>query len=133
MSVTVVVDNTSFPLQATDNSILFSGEAPAAESGYHYAILKDNQVNAAEAFSRKPIADDSTVNEFFNRSKNTHELAPLPQVYTPLPIIDRIKSDLHVEGEIATVHLWGNQTEIDHLHDNQSEDLDIDLNMDYIG
>ncbi|KAI8881326.1 coth-domain-containing protein [Backusella circina FSU 941] len=133
MSVAVVVDNTSFPLQASDNSILFSGEAPAAESGYHYTILKNNQVNTSESFLREPVTDENTVNEFFNRSKNTHELAPLPQVYSPLPIIDRIKSDLHIEGQIATVHLWGNQTDIDHLHDNQSEDLDIKLNMDYIG
>jgi hypothetical protein len=136
MSVKVVIDNKSFPLKADESSILFRGKAPKAHFSYHYAIFGDQDDNDRptlfEAFSREPVSE-STVNEFFNRSKNTHKLAPLPQVYQPLPVINRIKSDLHTEGEIPTIHLWGDQSEIDRLHDNQSEDIKIKLNMDYIG
>jgi hypothetical protein len=59
-------------------------------------------------------------------------LAPLPQVYQPLSVLDRVQSDLHIEGEIPTIHLWGNQNEIDRMYQNQLEDIKIRLNMDYI-
>ncbi|KAI8881341.1 hypothetical protein K501DRAFT_189208 [Backusella circina FSU 941] len=133
MSVKVVIDGKqSYSLEADENSILFRGEAPEADSGYSYAIYNDKEPSVLESFSRKPVTE-KTVNEFFNRSKNQHELASLPQIYQPLPIMNRIKSDLHSEGQIPTIHLWGDQDEIDRLHDNQLEDIKIKLNMNYIG
>jgi hypothetical protein len=135
MTVKVVIDgNQTFSLEASHSSILFQGEAPGAYRDYYYAIYNDNvdEPSLLESFSREPVSK-STLNEFFNRSKNTHKLAPLPQVYQPLPVMNRIKSSLHGEEEIPTIHLWGNQSEIDRLHDNQLEDNKIKLNMDYIG
>jgi hypothetical protein len=134
MLVKVVIDDDhSYLLEADESSILFRGEAPEASSNYRYAIYDgEGDTTLVESFSREPVSE-STVNEFFNRSKNVHELAPLPQVYQPLSVLNRLQSDLHIEGEIPTIHLWGDQNEIDHMHQNQLEDVKIRLNMDYIG
>jgi hypothetical protein len=131
MSLSVIVDNISFPLQSS-SSILFKGEAPAAKHGYQYAIFNNGELRTSEPFLRDPVSEN-TVNEFFNRSKNTYDITPLPQVYSPLPIINKIRSDLHRDGQIATIHLWGEQDEVDNLHNNQLDDIKVKLNMDYIG
>lgn len=135
-SVVVVVDNTTWPLNAaSSSSILYQGEAPVAQSGYHYAIVDGNkQVNATEGFSRAPIVDGKqTVNEFFNRSLNSYQFSSLPQVLPLLPVINRVKSDLHIQGQIPTMHIWGNETAVNYLHQNQLEDVDVELNLTYIG
>lgn len=136
MSVAVIVDGSPYPLTApATGDLLFSGSAPAAKSEYHYALLNSaNQVNASEAFTRVPVLNESTTtNEFFNRSMSTHQLASLPQVYEPAPVIDRIDSNLHQLGQIPTIHIWGNQTAVDLLHENQLEDLEFELNLTYYG
>jgi hypothetical protein len=134
MSVAVIVDNVAYPLSATGtNSLLYQGEAPSASNEYHYAILDSmKQVNTSESFTRSPI-QSNTLNEFFNRSLNTHELVTLPQVYDPLPSIHRITSDLHIQGQIPTMHIWGNETAVTELHGKQLEDLDVELNLTYYG
>lgn len=130
-SVAVVVDNTTFPLSAT-NGILYSGEAPIAKGGYSYAILENSQINSSEPFSRSPVTSN-TPNEFFNRSRNEYQVVQLPQALPELPNINRVESKLHNISQIPTIHLWGNQSEIDFLHKNQLTDIDIRLNMTYIG
>lgn len=131
-SVVVVVDDISWPL-ASAFGILYQGEAPIAQTGYHYAILESNQqVNTTEGFSRTPVPE-STVNEFFNRASNQYEISPLPQFLAPLSSIDRIQSELHTLNQIPTIHIWGNETAVALLHENQSEDLDVELNFTYIG
>ncbi|KAF1796993.1 coth protein-domain-containing protein [Mucor lusitanicus] len=135
MSVAVVVDNNMYRLAAPKaGDLLYSGSAPAAKNEYHYAILDSaNQVNASEAFTRSPVLNESTANEFFNRSISTHQLTYLPQIYEPVPVIDRIDSNLHHLDQIPTIHIWGNQTEVDLLHKNQLEDLEFELNLTYYG
>ncbi|KAI8641497.1 coth protein-domain-containing protein [Parasitella parasitica] len=60
-------------------------------------------------------------------------LTQLPTIMEPLPIINRIKSDLHIDGEIPTIHITGSQSAIDNLHANNYADIDVsDLNMTYI-
>lgn len=134
-SVVVVVDNTSWPLSVASSSILYQGEAPVAQFGYHYAILDGNrQINATEEFSRAPVkTGNQTINEFFNRTQNIHQVFSLPQVLPPLPGINRIDSDLHIQGQIPTIHIWGNETAITYLHEHQLEDIDIEMNVTYIG
>ncbi|EPB83655.1 hypothetical protein HMPREF1544_09571 [Mucor circinelloides 1006PhL] len=135
MSVAVIVDNNIYRLTApTSGALLYTGSAPAAKSEYHYAIIDSvNQVNASEAFTRTPVLNESTTNEFFNRSISTHQLNYLPQVYEPVSVIDRIESGLHHLDQIPTIHIWGNQTAIDLLHKNQLEDLEFELNLTYYG
>ncbi|EIE79697.1 hypothetical protein RO3G_04402 [Rhizopus delemar RA 99-880] len=132
MGVAVVVDGTTFPLQQT-LGILYQGEAPIAKTSYHYAIVDANHgINASESFARNPIQADS-LNEFFNRSMNAYNVSSLPQVLPPLPSIKRIASDLHKDGQIPTIHIWGNETAITYLNTNQQEDIDVELNFTYFG
>ncbi|CAO3627743.1 unnamed protein product [Mucor hiemalis] len=131
----VVVDNVTYPLDFNKNvsKVLFTGKAPAAKNGYQYVkITKANNNTEAESFLRQPT-ESNTVNEFFNRTWNTRELAQLPVVYEPLPVINRIHTDLHIDGEIPTMHLIANQTEVDLMHhSNSTEDYKIKSNMTYI-
>lgn len=135
MSVAVIVDNNIYRLTTpTSGDLLYTGSAPAAKSEYHYAFIDSaNQVNASEAFTRTPVLNESTTNEFFNRSISTHQLTYLPQVYEPVSVVDRIESDLHHLDQIPTIHIWGNLTAIDLLHKNQLEDLEFELNLTYYG
>lgn len=134
----VLVDDQVYPLTSVsdDSTLLHTGEAPLSSSGYYrYAlILKDNySIAESENFTRTNNgSSDSTLNEYYGRSWNSWALDELPTILPPLPIIDRIESDLHIDGEIPTIHIIGNQTEIDTMHANQSEDVDIYLNMTYI-
>ena len=134
----VIVDNQVYPLTSVSKKshLLHTGEAPAAASGYKYAVLdKVNTSNIVdqESFIRNPVTDDSTLNEYYGRSWNTMNLTQLPTIMDPLPIIDRIKSDLHIDGEIPTIHFTGNQSAIDYMHANQYANVEAsDLRMTYI-
>ncbi|KAI8875992.1 coth-domain-containing protein [Backusella circina FSU 941] len=129
----VVVDDQVYPLSTSEKtSLLHTGEAPIASQGYSYALLKEGDIVIPENFTRAPVESD-TVNEYFNRSWNKWELDQLPIVLPPLPIIDRIDSDLHIDGQIPTIHFVGNQSALDYLHDNQAnEDIEVSVNMTYI-
>lgn len=138
MSVAVIVDDSIFLLSVDDSTetpgILYTGEAPIAQNGYHYAILENNNqaTNASESFMRAPTQNITTFNEFFNRSTNVYETVRLPQIYPPSPSINRIQSDLHIDGQIPTMHIWGNETAVTYLHSNQlAEDVEVLLNMTY--
>ncbi|KAI9473886.1 MAG: coth protein-domain-containing protein [Benjaminiella poitrasii] len=131
----VVVDNITYPLIPQSNvSILHSGEAPVAKLGYSYVkIEKETNNTEIEPFLRSP-STGNTINEFYKRSWNKRELAKLPTIYEPLSAIHRIQSQLHIDGEIPTIHLVGNQTEIDHLHASSTttEDVKVMTNMTYV-
>ncbi|KAI8647061.1 coth protein-domain-containing protein [Parasitella parasitica] len=137
-TLAVIVDEHVYPLTITSrhSSLLHTGEAPTATSCYCYAILeKSNQSNVIERenFTRSPVAKDDTLNEFYGRPWNSMNLAQLPRILEPLPIINRIDSKLHIDGEIPTMHFTGNQTAIDYIHANQHLDIDVEgLNMTYI-
>jgi spore coat protein CotH len=132
--MTVVVDNKTYPLTApSNNPILFTGSAPIATSnGYRYAkINRDGNTSTIESFMRPPV-NTSTPNEFFSRSWNQRQVAALPVLYQPIDPIDRVKSDLHIDGQIPTFHIQGNQTEFDSMHHNTSQDLHLMSNVTYI-
>ncbi|CEP09735.1 hypothetical protein [Parasitella parasitica] len=135
MLVAVVVDNTTYPLAATpdDGGLLYQGQAPVAQSGYHYAIIDESQqIQVSEPFSRAPVQHQKTYNEFFNRTSNVYNVGSLPQIMEPISAINRIQSDLHIYDQIPTMHIWGNATSIQALNENQlKEDLDVELNMTY--
>lgn len=130
----VIVDNVTYPLDhSKDTTVLYTGKAPVAKNGYQYVkITKENNNTEVENFLRKPTESD-TVNEFYNRTWNTKEITKLPTILQPLPVINRIQTDLHKDGEIPTMYLVANQTEIDLLHNsNFTEDYKIKSDMTYI-
>ncbi|GAN00807.1 hypothetical protein MAM1_0002c00231 [Mucor ambiguus] len=135
----VIVDEEIYPLTSTDDAstLLHKGKAPIASTSYKYAILdKDNTTSVIdqESFSRDPITNSSkTLNEYYGRSWNSKTLDQVPTIMDPLPIISRIDSDLHIDGEIPTIHITGNQTAIDYIHTNAESDIDISgLTLAYI-
>lgn len=137
-TLAVIVDEQVYPLTSVNepSSLLHTGKAPIATTNYRYAILeKNNESNVIERenFTRNPITEDSTLNEFFGRSWNSMNLTQLPRILDPLPIINRVESKLHIEGEIPTIHITGNQTALDYIHANQQLDINVEgLKMTYI-
>lgn len=130
----VIVDNVTYPLTSKENlSVLYSGNAPVAQSGYRYVkIEKANNNTEVEPFFRNPVQND-TLNEYFKRTWNSYTLPQLPTVFPPLNAIHRINSSLHIDGQIPTIHLVANQTEIDKMHaSNSTEDISVMSNMSYI-
>jgi hypothetical protein len=129
----VLVDNQIYPLSPSEeSSILHTGQAPVAKKGYRYTILEGKNITSQESFSRSPSSSD-TKNEYYNRSWNKWDLKKLPIVLPKLPIINRIESDLHIDGEIPTIHFVGNQNALDEMHKNQtSGDLSVPVKMTYI-
>lgn len=133
----VIVDDNFYPLTHTNeaSTLLRYGKAPVPKSKYKYAFARadSNEIIHSENFTRTNNEDKDTLNEYYGRSWNTYDkLKKLPAILPPLPIINRIESNLHVEGRIPTIHFFGNQTEIDSIHDNQMLDTKIQLNMTYI-
>ncbi|GAA5798491.1 hypothetical protein HPULCUR_003895 [Helicostylum pulchrum] len=134
MSVAVVVDEVTYPLQATFG-ILYKGDAPSATTEYHYAFVDNKDVKVSEPFTRPPLKDglSTTLNEFFNRSISTYEVNTLPQVLEPLSSIHRINSNLHNMNQIPSIHIYGNTSATKYLEDNPLEDNKVELNVAYIG
>ncbi|KAI8098289.1 coth protein-domain-containing protein [Gilbertella persicaria] len=133
--IAVNVDDTLYPLHPS-YGILFQGEAPAAKKGYRYSIINadDNIVNITEPFLRPPLEHNvvSTPNHFFNRSIDIHELNYLPQALEPISALNRVQSDLHIPSQIPTIHIYGNTSATQYLHENQLEDIEVNLDMTYI-
>ncbi|RCH81130.1 hypothetical protein CU098_004137 [Rhizopus stolonifer] len=124
--VSVLIDGTHFSLEADHIfPILYKGNGPIAQSGYQY------HTNQTESFMRRPV-QKNTPNEFFDRSWNTQIPLPLPQIYAPLPAIDRISSALHKSNEIPTIHLLADPAQINALHRNISADLAIQTQLHYL-
>ncbi|GAN05825.1 conserved hypothetical protein [Mucor ambiguus] len=137
-TIAVIVDDQVYPLASVSkkSQLLHTGDAPAAASGYKYAVIdKANPSNIIdqESFTRAPVTEDKTLNEYYGRFWNTMNLTQLPTIMDPLPIIDRIESKLHIDGEIPTIHITGNQSAIDNMHKQQYADIDVEgLSMTYI-
>lgn len=131
----VMVDDQVYPLTVQDESTLyFVGKAPVADNYYKYVILDSDKstIIEQENFTRTPVTDGNTLNEYYNRTWNSMDLVQLPTILDPLSIIDRIDSDLHIDGQIPTFHITGNQSALDYIHSNANEDIDIQMNMTYI-
>ncbi|KAL0136300.1 coth protein-domain-containing protein [Mucor lusitanicus] len=137
-TLAVIVDENVYPLTSVSehSSLLYTGQAPIASTSYKYAILEKNNTSnilERENFTRNPVTEDSTLNEYFGRSWNSMNLTQLPRIMDPLPIINRINSKIHIEGEIPTIHFTGNQTAIDYIHAHQQLDIDVEgMKMTYI-
>jgi hypothetical protein len=129
----VVVDDQVYSLTASNkSSLLHTGQAPIAQDGYSYTLLDNGMIINPENFTREP-AEKNTVNEHYNRTWNKWNLDKLPIVLPSLHIVDRKDTDLHIDGQIPTIHLVGNETELENIHKNpNNESLSVPVNMTYI-
>lgn len=130
----VIVDGTPYPMDATPSSkLLFAGLAPAANNGYYYAMYdSSNNLIDHEPFVRKPFEGDTSPNEHYNRPINKWKIAQLPQVLEPLPLIHRIDSQLHKDGEIPTIHITGDPNAINNMHQSAKDDIQVNTTMTWI-
>lgn len=130
----VVVDGISYPMDATPSSkLLFAGLAPAASNGYYYAKYdSSNNLIDHEPFVRKSFEGDTSPNEHYNRPINKWKIAQLPQVLEPLPLIQRIDSQLHKDGEIPTIHITGDPNSINNMHQSAKDDIQVNTTMTWI-
>ncbi|KAI9499496.1 coth protein-domain-containing protein [Zychaea mexicana] len=131
----VIVDDHTYPLaQSTVSPLIYTGTAPAASSddGYYYAKTKDGAIVEHEYKARSTIYDGATPYQFYNRSQDHWNVTPLPAVVDPLLPIHRIDSNLHIFGEIPTIQITGNQTDIDYMHTNIFEDYQLMTDVVYI-
>ncbi|ORX52010.1 hypothetical protein DM01DRAFT_1307194 [Hesseltinella vesiculosa] len=129
--VAVNVDGKTYPLsESKDANILFTGKAP--QGNYHYVIL-DKQYSEVvrEAFAR-PQVNTQTPNQFFNISWTKKDPVQLPTLLQPLSPVNRIKTKLHPTGEIPTIHITGNQAQLDALSRNRTSDDVLDVQFTYI-
>ncbi|KAG0175358.1 hypothetical protein DFQ28_000968 [Apophysomyces sp. BC1034] len=123
-TVAVVVDRNSFQLKpSSDSRVLFTGEAPEATESYNYAKFNGGQMVEQEAFLRHAVKDN-TPNEFYNRTWNTVEPVQLPTVMPPMASIDRIKSNLHLNNQIVTLHFEAGPDDFNKLHSNSTMNTD---------
>lgn len=131
----VVVDDKPYPMHQdpSSSSLLFSASAPHPGKGYHYAkVDSTGSILESEPFVRKPFDGDATPNEHYNRTWNTWKIAQLPQALDPLPAINRVDSKLHIDGEIPTIHITGDEQAIQNMHKNDEEDIKVSINMTHI-
>ncbi|KAG2193330.1 hypothetical protein INT47_012477, partial [Mucor saturninus] len=135
-NIGVIVDDHVYPLSNNNEAtpLLHRGQAPISSTGYKYAIISSHQVLDIENFTRPCPSENIQTNDYYGRSWNSyHNLTRLPTLLPPLDIMDRIQSDLHIENEIPTIHLYGNQTRIDYMHHHQDDKtVRVKLNMAYI-
>ncbi|KAI9498757.1 coth protein-domain-containing protein, partial [Zychaea mexicana] len=131
--ISVVVDDTPYPLSPSQrDNLTYIGRGPVATKGYYYAhvVGDNNEVVIQEPFVRAPSQSDTDY-EFFNRSRAHWDIPSVPSLYEPL--FDRMQSDLHIDGDIGTVHFTGNYSELYNLHgDALNEDASVTVNMSFI-
>ncbi|KAI9303247.1 hypothetical protein BJ944DRAFT_241628 [Cunninghamella echinulata] len=126
----VIVNGQSYPLQVSkDTPILYTGEAPSGD--YSYAKLDSNSqgVLEKEPFVRSTITENSTPNEFYNRTWTTKQVSPFPQILENLPSMHRLDSPLHKEDSITTFYIQGNQAEIDLMHSNTTLETKVVVDL----
>ncbi|KAI8149860.1 coth protein-domain-containing protein [Fennellomyces sp. T-0311] len=140
-SMSVFVDDQRHELKrgASGSPLLHCGKAPLPKESYYYAVARKSKVIEREAFVRQPNQEPTVlekhkhaVHDFYNRTQNTWPVTQLPQLYKQLSVIHRIPTEYHVEGEISTIHLIADQTDIDNMHENNMEKIKVKTKMFYI-
>ncbi|KAL0092374.1 coth protein-domain-containing protein [Phycomyces blakesleeanus] len=131
--VSVIVDNKTYPLVPSEEiPILYTGSAPVATNGYSYAISSGQNNTKVEPFTRNPTNEPATPNETFGRSWNTKNISKLEPVYPHIRAMDRLETPIHIDGEIPTIYISGNQTDFDYMHENVFDEITVKANFSYI-
>ncbi|KAI8146732.1 coth protein-domain-containing protein [Fennellomyces sp. T-0311] len=140
-SMVVFVDDQQHGLKRSESGspLLHCGKAPAPKESYYYAVARKGKVIERETFARQPMREPPmlkkythAVHDFYNRTQNVWPVTQLPQLYKPLSVIHRTPADYHVDGEIPTIHLIADQTEIDDMHENNMERIKVKTKMFYL-
>ncbi|KAI7857684.1 coth protein-domain-containing protein [Circinella umbellata] len=133
-TIAVVIDEAPYPLSVSVNdNLTYFATAPIATKEYYYAHIdpdNGNKVISREPFARQPKQSDTDY-EFYNRSQAYWDIPTLPRLYDPL--YHRKESDLHLDGQIGTIHIRANSTDLMNLHENSlDEDAFVTGNMTFI-
>ncbi|KAG2213884.1 hypothetical protein INT47_001153, partial [Mucor saturninus] len=131
----VIIDEIPTPFMlgvSEETPYIFTGVAPSALKGYRYTKINSSKIYDTETFSRFPIKEN-TLNEFYGRSTNIHNIPAYPQLFEPLASIHRINTDIHQDGQIPTFFLYGNPAGVREMHSNVFLKTKIELNLTYIG
>ncbi|CAO3651569.1 unnamed protein product [Cunninghamella blakesleeana] len=128
-SMAVLVNGKAYHLKPSkDIPILYTGKAPVGNYTYVKIDKKSHGIIEKEPFVRS-LQQESTPNEFYNRTWNTKQVHPFPQLLDKLPGMNRIESRLHKENSITTFYIQGNQSEIDLMHNNTIIDTTVTVNL----
>ncbi|KAF7728353.1 hypothetical protein EC973_006294 [Apophysomyces ossiformis] len=115
-TVAVVVDSKVFPLKQSSHSVLlYTGEAPRAKKSYNYAKFNGSELVEQEAFLRDAVKLN-TPNQFYNRTWDTVKPAKLPNTLPPMSAMNRVKSKLHLNDQIVTIHIEADEAAIERMH-----------------
>ncbi|CAO3651565.1 unnamed protein product [Cunninghamella blakesleeana] len=128
-SMAVLVNGKAYHLKPSkDIPILYTGKAPVGNYTYVKIDKKSHGIIEKEPFVRS-LQQESTPNEFYNRTWNTKQVHPFPQLLDKLPGMNCIESRLHKENSITTFYIQGNQSEIDLMHNNTIIDTTVIVNL----
>ncbi|KAI9280250.1 coth protein-domain-containing protein [Umbelopsis sp. AD052] len=125
----VTIDNTTYPLnQSPDSPLLYTGQAPSGSS-YSYCVLDAaNAVIQQELVARPALAGNESLNEVYNRTNNIVGIPSLPKLWDDVYKTD-VSNSLHIDGQIAVIHIQGNESEIEAIHTNTTSEEKVAGNM----
>ncbi|KAI8382345.1 coth protein-domain-containing protein [Blakeslea trispora] len=131
----IVIKDTVYALKPSSQSnILFQGKAPA-NAPYSYCKLEKMtaKIIECEHFKRAGISTSSP-NEFYGRNWNVKNLSTFKSIDTIPRRFDRQpdNSDLHPVGEIPTIYVQADQSEVDNIHTHYLQDIQIKSNITFI-
>ncbi|ORY98113.1 coth protein-domain-containing protein [Syncephalastrum racemosum] len=107
------------------------GSAPEGVS-YRYVLVKQGTVQVVdeEPFTRTNLKEVG-LNQFYGRPWTRKEDVRTFEPIAPARY-DRVASNLHPQDQIPTLHIIGDQNDIDTLHKNYLQDIDTHVNVTYI-
>lgn len=125
----VTIDNTTYPLnQSPESPLLYTGQAPSG-SPYSYCVLDAaNAVIQQELVARPALAGNESLNEVYNRTNNIVGIPSLPKLWDDVYKTD-VSNSLHIDGQIAVIHIQGNESEIEAIHTNTTSEEKVAGNM----
>jgi hypothetical protein len=125
----VTIDNATYPLnQSSESPLLYTGQAPSG-SPYSYCVLDAaNSVVQQELFARPALAGNNSLNEVYNRTNNIVGIPALPKIWDSVYKTD-VSNSLHIDGQIAVIHIQGNESEIEAIHNNNTLEDKVAGNM----
>lgn len=132
----VVVNNKIYTLQLSSKSnILYQGTAPSDATYYYVKLQKGTTtVIEREEFERPALKATNSLNEFYDRNWNTKPLATFDNIPSISKNFNRRPDNtlLHPIGEIPTIQINAAQSDIDKIHKDYSQDINISANITYI-
>lgn len=134
--VGVVIGNQTYILKPSSKSnILYQGSASSGAPYYYVKLQKGtSRVVEREQFERPALGNSNSLNEFYNRNWNTKSLVAFDNISSIKKNFKRQPDNtlLHPIGEIPTVQIIAAQSDLDKIHKNNLEDIQVISNITYI-